>query len=70
MKIKIVASKPENSIQDGIEKFIGKEYETVVSSDKFFAKEMKKLGEVAVYLEENDTQLSILNKDEYVIIEE
>lgn len=71
MKIKIVKSNGING-QSEINQYIGNEFETVNLNsiyDKETVLEMNKLGEVAVYLENNDRHVSIINKDEYEVIE-
>ena len=70
MKIRIIASSPVDG-QEELNSYIGREYETVELKkhyDKDTVKEMNELGEVAVYLEENDKWLSIINKNEYEVL--
>lgn len=71
MKIRIIANAPINN-QEGIENYIGREYEVLPLAkyyNKDIVKEMNKLKEVAVFLETNDRNPSILNEFEYEIIE-
>ncbi len=71
MKIKIIASSPVNS-QEEITQYIGNIYEPVNLKsyyDKDIIKEMKELKEIAVYLDPAHRQLSILNQNEYEVIE-
>lgn len=71
MKIQIIKNSPIDE-QDSIQQYIGKIYEPVKLKkyyDKEVVKEMKELGEIAVFLEQDHKSLSILNKDEYIVIE-
>lgn len=71
MKIRIIANAPIDN-QESISNYIGREYEVLPLTkyyNKDIVKEMNKLKEVAVFLETNDRNPSILNEFEYEIIE-
>lgn len=70
-KIRIVASVPIDG-QDGLDQYIGKEFETVELKtiyDRDVVKEMNELKEVAIYLEPTDKHVSVINASEYEIIQ-
>lgn len=70
MKIKVIASKPIDD-QDEINKYVGKVFETLELKNYYdtdVVKDMKKLGEVAVLIENGDKSPSILNKNEYEVV--
>jgi len=71
MKIRIIANAPIDN-QESIANYIGREYETLPLTkyyDKDIIKEMNKLKEIAVFLDTNDKNPSIINEFEYEIIE-